>query len=331
MAKASRRQRILLACSADSPLQQPLTLSALPKLPALDRPKNKSWLFGGWSGKEKTSLFGKDEDENKGVLGNISRFLRGDEASKIKRQDRSKSVNKDVAPPSGAAEAGGGNVSTTPFKTKQQSADKGPKPWQWKQWKKMTLDFYVKLRERPTDTRIKVKQTLALLPFLKVKPMIELGAPNFKRGTLTEARLDIKAFGCFKYRIWPSGESAIQVRAKAPLSDPRFIIDVVYTRNLSDNRDRVGVTLRGLDMILLKAPRFGAGFKIPVRFQGGVKSTLLAKKFLFQDPKVLEGQRRRRRTFLKSGKRPERKHRFQNLHIEGPTGLDIKIRCLEYD
>lgn len=352
MSLPKRRQRIYLA-STSTHIPQSHVASTSTHVPQSHvdyyRHQKKSWLFGGWAGNDKGAIMSKPEDENKGFLGSIGKFFAGDDMFSDRARSKEQS-GKDVNPPSRK-----GNDIRNLFqplffggKPKPQEQQSGAiiqkegegvtrkRGGLWKDWKKMTLDVYLRLRDKPSTSRIKIKQTLSILPFLKLKPMIELGLPDHKQGALQNARLDIKAFNCFKYQLYPDGRSAIQVRVKAPLNDPNFTIDVKYMRDLNRGKDSVGITLRGWEFLFLKAPRFGAGFKIPVRFEGGVKSTLLTKKYLFQEENTEQTHRRRKSMIFerKRGYQPQqrrsKRHILNNLGVEGPSGLDIKIRCLEY-
>jgi hypothetical protein len=152
--------------------------------------------------------------------------------------------------------------------------------------------MYLRLVERPRESRVRVKQTLAPLPFVKLKPILDLSA-NPRWQSPVRFRVDVKLFDCLKYIILPTGTSYIQVRAKAPLADPRFAIDVVYTKYTSMSAfygapsalppDSVKLSFRAFDVMFLKAPRLGAGCKVPIHFASGVKSTIRVKKYLLDD------------------------------------------------
>lgn len=235
-----------------------------------------------------------------------------------------------------------------------------PSPWSFRSWKKFTLDFYVRLLDRPQDSRFRLKQTIALLPFLKLKPTVDFSA-NPTWLSPVRMRLDIKFLGCFKYRVRQDGSSFVIVRARTPLADPRFALDVVYVRDLLDSVDSVKLTFRALDIAFLKAPRFGAGCKIPVNFSSGVKSTIRVKKFLLResssssrekDPRgnasrsvrdhrsvnrsVQEQQRsrgdmqRQPRAASRSRPRISRKNLEGAPGIYGPAGIDVKTRLWEF-
>lgn len=138
--------------------------------------------------------------------------------------------------------------------------------------------------------------------------------------------LTVKLLDCIKYRVFQDGRSLIQVRARAPLSDPRFEMDVIYERLLSPSpSESVRITFRMLDLAFFKMPGLGAGIKIPVQFARGVKGVLRVKKYLRLDqtPPVRE-------TLLR--KRLARPHAKKPgwLGVAGPMGLDVKLRFLEY-
>jgi hypothetical protein len=140
----------------------------------------------------------------------------------------------------------------------------------------------VRLVDRPQATRIRLKQTLGVLPFITLKPALDLSMdPTWL--TPARARLDIKAFGCLKWRLRADGAPLLQLRARAPLEDPRFMLDILYERNLADHTDAVRVSFRGFNWAFLKAPHLGAGVKVPVSFASGVKSTIRIKQFLVDD------------------------------------------------
>lgn len=212
----------------------------------------------------------------------------------------------------------------------------------WRDWKKVTLDVYVRLLDRPRDTRVRLKQTVALLPILKLKPVIDLAYRGPSQPPVS-MHLDVKALGCIKYRVRQDGSQTLQVRARAPLADPRFLMDVVYERNLATSLDSVKLSFRGMGVGFLKAPRFGAGCKVPIRFDNGVKSTIRVKKFLFNETaKPARKKPGRGRTMQPSpaprpwyGQAPAPGARQQGaaaprFGIFGPAGVDIKFRCFEY-
>ena len=192
---------------------------------------------------------------------------------------------------------------------------------------------------------MRLKQTVALLPVVKLKPVMDLGyrgpdAPPFAM------HLDIKLLDCIKYRVRPDGNAFLQVRAKAPLADPRFRMDVLYQRDLATSLETVKISFRMLDVAFLKAPGIGAGFKYPIRFDNGIKTTLRVKKYLVESkqPKSTGRKRSRPMATRAKGKSHSRggapgdaspmHHQMETLRnqyrIEGPMGVDIKFRCLEY-
>lgn len=233
-------------------------------------------------------------------------------------------------------------------------------PWSLRSWKKFTLDFYVRLLDRPRDSRFRLKQTVALLPFLKLKPTVDISATPAWQSPV-RMRLDVKLLGCLKYRVRQDGSSFVLVRARAPLADPRFAMDVLYVRDLADSSDSVKLTFRALDIAFLKAPRFGAGCKIPINFSSGIKSTIRVKKYLLQESgnggmgkssrsnargnaKGFSDANRGRNDErvestgtsrqLRSGKRTNnwniRMNNDSQLGVYGPAGIDIKTRLWEF-
>lgn len=215
--------------------------------------------------------------------------------------------------------------------TESQRTGRFPAWKDWKNWKKVTLDVYIRLVDRPRDTRIRVKQTLAILPMLKVKPVIDFGFGGPDRPGLG-MHLDVKMLDCVKYRVRMDGSSLVQVRVRGPMRDPRFMMDVVYERELGRGaKERVKMSLRMLDVGFFKMPGLGAGVKVPVRFNGGVKGTLRVKKFFKvgdDDGTVLSREvGKRGEGYYGVGRVGNRKPMFG---ISGPTGVDIKLRCLEY-
>lgn len=128
------------------------------------------------------------------------------------------------------------------------------------------------------------------------------------------------------------------------MSDPRFMLDIVYAKDFTSNKESVKISFRALDVAFLKAPRLGAGFKVPIRLGNGIKTTLLVKKFLSPDEHVIENKQKRQidrsrshrwrsnrpdnnniSFFDPSSKRPD----FSKF-LYGPSGVDLKVRCLEY-
>lgn len=237
-------------------------------------------------------------------------------------------------------------METTGQSTYERRAHRFPSWSSWKDWKKVTLDVYLRLTDRPIHTRLRLKQTIALLPVFKLKPVIDIayrgpGVPP------VSMHLDVKLLDCVKYRVRPDGKATLQVRAKAPLSDPRFCMDVIYERDLATALESVKISFRALDVAFLKAPGFGAGIKYPIRFANGVKSTLRVKKFLVDGRKIAmeRGRGKQRRPLATKAKRDAelQNARFgaqgvqaqiargaQRFGIEGPIGVDVKFRCLEY-
>lgn len=191
---------------------------------------------------------------------------------------------------------------------------------------------------------MRLKQTVAVLPVLKLKPVIDFTyrGPDLPPVAM---HLDIKLLDCFKYRLRQDGSSTFQVRAKAPLSDPRFLVDVVYERDLQTAAESVKLSFRALEVAFLKAPGFGTGIKFPVRFANGIKSTIRVKKYL-----TINGQvgnrtvvnqpllarrsdhhaRGHRGRLDKSSVRTHGTSTKSHLGIVGPTGVDLKVRCLEF-
>lgn len=235
---------------------------------------------------------------------------------------------------------------TAPTPAEQPTTRKHSFPsWStWKDWKKISLDFYVRLVDRPKDTRVRLKQTVAVLPIFKLKPVIDFTyrGPNQPPVSM---HLDVKLLDCFKYRLRQDGSSTFQVRAKAPLSDPRFLIDVVYERDLQTAEESVKISLRALEVAFLKAPGFGTGVKFPIRFDNGIKSTIRVKKYLTVNGQVgnatlgnqplLAGNveqsaNGRKRRFGRSSLRSNETPRKPQLGVVGPSGVDLKVRCLEY-
>lgn len=211
----------------------------------------------------------------------------------------------------------------------------------WKDWKKISLDLCVRLVDRPRETRVRLKQTVALLPVVKLKPVIDLGFRGEAKPPVA-MHLDVKLLDCLKYRVRADGSAAVQVRARAPLSDPRFVMDVVYERELASALETVKISFRALDVAFLKAPGFGAGVKFPIRFDGGIKSTVRVKKFLEIGEAASQSSTGRRRALVGKGQRATSRYANRETQrasgqrgaskfgISGPSGVDIKLRCLEY-
>lgn len=213
----------------------------------------------------------------------------------------------------------------------------------WRDWKKISLDFYIRLVDRPKDTRIRLKQTVAVLPIFKLKPVIDFTyrGPNQPPVAM---HLDVKLLDCFKYRLRQDGSSTFQVRAKAPLSDPRFVIDVIYEKDLRTAADSVKISLRALEVSFLKAPGFGTGVKFPIRFDNGIKSTIRVKKYLTVNGQVGNATVGNRPLLARNAEhsangrkgrhwklmRPHETPRKPQLGVAGPSGVDLKLRCLEY-
>lgn len=222
---------------------------------------------------------------------------------------------------------------------------KEPKPstLTWRDWKKISIDLYLRLTDNPRNSRLRLKQTLAVLPIFKLKPIIDLRyrGPNT---TPVVMRLDVKFVDCVKYMVRADGDSVLQVRAKAPLSDPRFIMDVTYERNLASFVETIKISFRAMDIAFLKAPGPGFGFKYPVRFGNGVKITIGAKKYLGSTataPHQVNRTGRRAQEKQQVGSRSRRQNNHSSespyqaarkalVQIHGPTAIDVKVRCLEY-
>lgn len=234
-------------------------------------------------------------------------------------------------------------------------------PWSLKNWKRFSLDMYVRIVEKPSEARLRVKQTIAVLPFLKLKPCVDMSFdPSWTAPV--RMRLDVKMFDFFKYRVLPDGSSMIQVRARAPLADPRLLVDVVYDRALSTGTDSVRVTLRGLDLVFFKAPQLGAGCKVPVQFANWLKSTIRVKKYVHDSSDDIKefgtasmGRTRRRQNAQpdrshtdrrpwfdrrpsqdhgRGGSRgatrnPNRDEDGRRWRLHGPAGVDVKLRLWE--
>ncbi|PXF43882.1 hypothetical protein BWQ96_06348 [Gracilariopsis chorda] len=234
-----------------------------------------------------------------------------------------------------------GNDSLKPDNETRRQAE--PSTSTWRDWKKVSIDLYFRLTDNPRNSRLRLKQTLALLPIFKLKPIIDLSyrGPNT---TPIAMRLDVKLIDCVKYMVRADGDSVLQVRAKAPLSDPRFIMDVTYERNLASSVDTVKISFRAMDLAFLKAPGLGFGFKYPVRFDNGIKVTIGAKKYLGRTANAPhqvnravrhtqeKGQlsSRKGRQSARSSESPYQTARKTLFHLHGPTAIDVKIRCLEY-
>lgn len=221
----------------------------------------------------------------------------------------------------------------------------------WKNWKKITVDIYFRLAQPATHSRVRLKQTIALLPILKIKPVIDL---VYRPEAPMSMHLDIKLLDAIKYRFHSDGYSFLEIRARAPLSDPRFMMDVVYQRDLQTASDSVKLSFRALGVAFLKAPNPGFGVKIPVSFDNGIKTTVRVKQFLVQDSQDTVGHGTRHRNerakvvsrnqvsrYGNSSNKNQsqmaaiRRKRIGNappprLRLEGPIGIDVKIRCLEY-
>lgn len=201
--------------------------------------------------------------------------------------------------------------------------------------------MYLRLTDRPIHTRLRLKQTIALLPVFKLKPVIDIAyrGPGLPPVSM---HLDVKLLDCVKYRVRPDGQATLQVRAKAPLSDPRFCMDVTYERDLATALESVKISFRALDVAFLKAPGFGAGIKYPISFDNGVKSTLRVKKFLVDERQMATATGKQRRPLATKAKRDANSRLgaqgvrsqiargAQRFGIDGPIGVDVKFRCLEY-
>lgn len=224
-------------------------------------------------------------------------------------------------------------------------------PWSsWKHWKKISLDFYIRLLDTPQYSRLRLKQTIAPLPIIKLKPVMDLAYRGPDKSPLT-MHMDVKILDCIKYRVHTDGSSHLQVRARAPMSDPRFTMDVIYERQLGTALDSVKITFRALDVAFLKAPSPGFGCKFPIRFNNGIKATIRVKKFIdrthdiasaaSRTPKIsrrthpVAPKSRKPRQDVRLGPGERSTRHLQNpstgsLGIYGPIGIDIKLRCLEY-
>lgn len=232
----------------------------------------------------------------------------------------------------------------SPADASQQGAATTAPQSTWRNWKKVTFDLYIRLLDRPSQTRVRLKQTLAPLPMAKLKPVIDLGY-NGPQAPPVAMHLDVKLLNCLKYRLRPDGAAYFQVRVKTPLPDPRFVMDVTYQHDMQTALDTVKLSFRCLDIAFLKAPRFGGEIKFPIRFESGVKSTLRVKKFILPERKF--GHSRSSRVehaapssngiaslinrFLRPAQpsaTPDRQ--LQRFEFSGPMGMDVKLRCLEF-
>lgn len=216
----------------------------------------------------------------------------------------------------------------------------------WKDWKKLSLDLYFRIVDSPQQSRVRVKQTIALLPVVKLKPVIDFAyrGPGLPPVAM---HLDVKLLDCIKYRVRPDGTSTIQVRTKSPLSDPRFAMDVLYERDNVTKVETVKIAFRALNVAFLKAPGFMFGMKFPIRFNNGIKAVVRIKKHVHP---VSQRSSWRNKGHGQPGNMPsssifrrnpetERKSKSSKqdygqwklpMRVDGPMGLDVKLRCLEY-
>ncbi|CAN8063400.1 unnamed protein product [Agarophyton chilense] len=300
----------------------------------------KKPLWENWGGRKQSSRSRAMFPTQEATGGFLRRLRFGDTAIQKDSDAPSSTQQNKVSGPSGSEEQ---------FQNKNDSKKGTTKhsfpSWStWKDWKKISIDLYLRLTDDPRNARVRLKQTLALLPIAKIKPIIDLGYRSPNQSPIS-MRLDFKILDCVKYIFQPDGKSILQVRTKAPLSDPRFVMDIIYERELKSSVDTVKIAFRALDIAFLKAPGFGFGFIFPLRFENGIKVTVGTKKYLGnitgsqhvlnRDPSLREeNQHTRRRKpsksvsgSLQTSSSSQRKPWF---HIHGPNKIDVKIRCLEY-